>query len=132
MSLFTSNALVAADAVLIPLQCEYFAMEGLAQIMSVIRGMRKGPNPTLDIYGILLTMFDPSVALYRDVRDEVRKHFADLVFDSAVPRDETLVEASSHARTIFEYAPRSRAAFAYASLAREVASGARKETWSRV
>jgi chromosome partitioning protein len=132
MSLFTSNALVAADAVLIPLQCEYFAMEGLAQIMAAIRGMRKGLNPTLDVYGILLTMFNPEVDLCRDVREEVRKHFPDLVFDAAIQRDEALVEASSHAKTIFEYAPRSRAAFAYASLAREVASGARKEAWSRV
>ncbi len=132
MSLFTANALVAADRVLVPLQCEYFAMEGLAQMISVVRGVRKGPNPGLDVYGILLTMFDAEVELNREVRDEVARHFGDLVFESVVVRDEALVEASSHARTIFEYAPASRAAFAYASLAREVLSGNRKEAWSRI
>jgi len=132
MSLFTSNALVAADRVLVPLQCEYFAMEGLAQMVNVIRSIKRGPNPLLEIYGIVLTMFDSNVAINRDVRDEVGRHFEADVFDTIIVRDVALTEAASHARTIFEYAPRSRAAYAYASLTREVISDARKETGTRV
>jgi chromosome partitioning protein len=132
ISLFTSNALVAADAVLVPLQCEYFAMEGLAQMVAIIRSIRKGLNATLGIYGIVLTMFDPSVAINREVAAEVRSHFPSEVFDAPITRDMLLIEASSHARTIFEYAPRSRAAYDYACLAREVLSGPRKETGTRI
>jgi len=132
ISLFTSNSLVAADAVLVPLQCEYFAMEGLAQMMGIIRSIRKGLNPSLSIYGILLTMFDPSVDINREVAAEVRGHFAGEVLNTIISRDSLLTESSSHAKTIFEYAPRSRAAFNYASLAREVLSGPRKEAGTRV
>jgi chromosome partitioning protein len=132
IGLFTSNALVAADQVLIPLQCEYFAMEGLAQMVSVIRSVRKGPNPLLEIYGILLTMFDGQLDINRDIEREVRNHFAKEVFETVIGRDVALTEASSFARTIFEYAPRSRAAFAYAKLTREVLSGPRKEAGTRI
>ena len=132
ISLFTSNALVAADVVLVPLQCEYFAMEGLAQMVAIIRSIRKGLNSALEIYGILLTMFDPSVDINREVAGEVRAHFPSGVFDTLIARDNLLTEAASHARTIFEYAPRSRAAFDYACLAREVLSGPRKETGTRI
>jgi chromosome partitioning protein len=132
ISLFTSNALVAADAVLIPLQCEYFAMEGLAQMLAVIRSIRKGANPDLEILGILLTMFDADVDINREVLEEIRSHFASEVFDTVITRDVTLTEASSHAKTIFEYAPCSRAAFAYASLTREVLRGPRKEVRTRI
>jgi len=132
MSVFTSNALVAADRVLVPLQCEYFAMEGLAQMISGIRAMRRGPNPSLDVCGIVLTMLDWEVDINREVRAEVRAHFNELVFDSEIVRDVALAEAASHAKTIFDYAARGRAAFGYAALTREVLSGSRKETWSRV
>jgi chromosome partitioning protein len=132
ISLFTSNALVAADSVLIPLQCEYFAMEGLAQMIGIIRSIRKGLNPSLDIYGILLTMFDPSIDINNDVAAEIRRHFPNEVFDTAISRDTALTEASSHARSIFEYASASRGAFNYASLAREVLRGPRKETGTRI
>jgi chromosome partitioning protein len=128
MSLFTSNALVAADKVLVPLQCEYFAMEGLAQMIAVIKAVKKGPNPLLDIYGIVLTMFEPSVDINREVADEVRRHFGAGVFEAVIVRDAALTEAASHAQTIFQYAPRSRAAFAYAQFAREVLSDRGKET----
>lgn len=131
-SIFTANAMVAADGVLVPLQCEYLAMEGLAQMLGVVKSVNRGPNPSLEIYGILLTMFDPSVQINRDVADEVSGHFGRQVFDAVVVRDETLSEASSHGLSIFEYAPRSRAAFSYAKLTREVLSGRRKKAGSRV
>lgn len=127
MSVFASNALVAADHILIPLQCEYFAMEGLAQMISVIRSVRRGPNPALGIYGIVLTMFDADEPVNREVADEVRRHFAGETFESVIVRDSALTEASSHAQSIFQYAPRSRAAFSYASLTREAIGGPRKE-----
>jgi len=132
IGLFTANALVAADQVLIPLQCEYFAMEGLAQMIGAARSIRKGPNPALEIYGILLTMFDPDVDINREVQREVRLHFKGEVFNSVIARDVALTEASSFAKTIFEYAPRSRGAFAYASLTREVLSGSREEVGTRI
>jgi len=125
MSLFTSNALVAADKVLVPLQCEYFAMEGLAQMVAVVKSVKKGPNAILEICGIVLTMFDAVIDVNRDVVDEVRRHFGAQVFDTVIVRDPALTEAASHAQTIFQYAPASRAAFAYATLTREVLSGTR-------
>lgn len=128
MSLFTSNALVAADKVLVPLQCEYFAMEGLAQMLAVIKSVKKGPNPLLDIYGIVLTMFEATTDINREVADEVRRHFGKGVFEAVIVRDAALTEAASHAQTIFQYAPTSRAAFAYAQFAREVLSDRGKET----
>ncbi len=131
-SVFTTNALVAADRVLVPLQCEYFAMEGLAQMLGVIRSVKRGSNPSIEMYGILLTMFDRRVAINREVAEEVRDHFPAGVFNTVIVRDEALTEAASYARTIFEYAPRSRAAFAYASLAREVLSDTRKEIGSGI
>lgn len=130
--LFASNALVAADRVLVPLQCEYFAMEGLAQMLGVLRSIQRGANPLLEMYGIVLTMFDGGVDINREVVEEVRGHFGRDVLASVIVRDAALTEASSHARTIFEYAPRSRAAFAYASLTREVLGGAREKAGTRV
>ncbi len=132
LGIFTSNALVAADRVLVPLQCEYFAMEGLAQMLAIIRSVRRGPNPPLEMYGILLTMFDARVDINRDVAEEVRGHFGRDVFETVIVRDEALCEASSHAKTIFEYAPRCRAAFAYARLTREIQSGTKKKTGARI
>ncbi len=132
LSIFTTNALAAADSVLVPLQCEYLAMEGLAQMVGVIRSVKRGLNPSLGIYGILLTMFDADVDLNREVAAEVRGHFEREVLDTVIPRDEALSEASSHAKTILEYAPRSRAAFAYAQLTLEVLSDRAEKTGSRV
>jgi len=125
--IFASNALSAADRVLVPLQCEYYAMEGLAQMLSIIRSVRRGPNSGLRIYGVVLTMFDHRVQINREVAAEVREHLPAALFESVIDRDELLTEAASHAQTIFEYAPRSRAAFAYASLTREVVSGRREK-----
>ena len=131
-SIFTANALVAADRVLVPLQCEYLAMEGLAQMIAVTRSVKRGLNPSLEMYGILLTMFDPGTDINRDVSQEVRAHFGRDVFDTVIRRDAAVSEASSHGKSVFEYAPRSRAAFAYAKATREVLSDRRKETGARI
>jgi chromosome partitioning protein len=107
-------------------------MEGLAQMIAVTRSVRRGLNPSLDMYGILLTMFDPATDINRDVAREVRGHFGRDVLTTVVGRDPSIAEASSHGKSIFEYAPRSRAAFAYAKLTREVLSDRRKEAGARI
>jgi len=116
---FPANALACAESVLIPIQCEYFAMEGLTQILSNISAMRNGSNPQLEVESILLTMYEPS-AFAREVVTEVRSHFSDLVCDTVIPRDITLAEAPSHGQSIIDYAPRSRGARAYLELAKEI------------
>jgi chromosome partitioning protein len=116
----TQTALSASTEVLIPIQCEYFAMEGLTQLIQTIKKMIQVTEGRLTFGGILLTMYDPYLELTREVDEEVRDFFGDIVFDSVVPRDVALCEAPSHGKTVFEYAPRSRGAYAYTQLCMEV------------
>ncbi len=116
----TQTALTASTEVLMPIQCEYFAMEGLTQLIQTIKKVIVATDGRLTFGGILLTMYDPHLELTREVDEEVRDFFGDIVFDSVVPRDVSLCEAPSHGQSIFQYAPRSRGAFAYTQLCMEV------------
>jgi chromosome partitioning protein len=115
----TVNALTAADGVIVPLQCEYFALEGISELMSTVQRIQGGLNRKLSIAGILLTMYDDRTNLSRDVADEARRHFGSKVFDTVVPRNIRLAEAPSHGLPIFQYDIKSRGADAYLALARE-------------
>lgn len=116
----TQTALTASTEVLMPIQCEYFAMEGLTQLIQTIKKVIIETDGRLSFGGILLTMYDPYLELTREVDEEVRDFFGDIVFASVVPRDVSLSEAPSHGQTVFQYAPRSRGAFAYTQLCMEV------------
>lgn len=116
----TRAALAAAHELYIPIQCEYFAMEGLSQIIDMAKQSKQRDNSNLEIGGIVLTMFDPSLELAREVASEVRSYFNDVVFDSLVPRDVAVSEAPSHGISVLDYAPRSRGAWAYSELVMEV------------
>ena len=120
LGLLTLNALVAADAVLIPLHCEYFALEGLADLVSTLRRVRAALNPELDIEGVLLTMFDERTNLGQQVATDVRQFFKDKVFRTVIPRNVRLGEAPSHGMPVILYDVKSRGAAAYLELAREV------------
>jgi chromosome partitioning protein len=122
LDLLTLNALTAADEVLIPVQCEYYALEGLTQLMQSIRMVREELNPRLRVGGVLLTMFDPRTNLAHQVADEVRSFFGERVFRTIVPRNVRLSEAPSFGMPIALYAPASSGAAAYASVADEVLS----------
>lgn len=115
----TVNALTAADGVLVPIQCEYFALEGVSELMATIRRVKAHLNPSLEIAGILLTMYDDRTNLSRDVAAEIRRHFAGQVYEAVVPRNVRLAEAPSHGVPIFEYDIKCRGAEAYLDLARE-------------
>ncbi|HKI86496.1 MAG TPA: ParA family protein [Thermoanaerobaculia bacterium] len=119
----TVAALVAADGVLVPLQCEYFALEGISELLATVRRIQGGANPRLDVRGILLTMFDDRTNLSKDVAAEVRAHFPNKVYETIVPRNIRLAEAPSHGLPILNYDIRSRGAEAYLSLARELVRG---------
>jgi chromosome partitioning protein len=119
LSHLTVNALTAADGVLVPLQCEYFALEGISELLATIRRVQGGLNPGLQIAGILLTMYDDRTNLSKDVAEEIRSHFADKVYETVVPRNIRLAEAPSHGLPIFQYDIKSRGAVAYLALARE-------------
>ena len=120
LSLLTINAMTAANVVLIPLQCEFYAMEGLSQILHTIRLMQKGLNPFLKIEGILLTMFDVRSNLGKEVADEINRSFPGQVCESVIPRNIRLAEAPSHGKPIIYYDINSRGAVAYMKLAREI------------
>lgn len=120
LGLLTINALTAADSVLIPLQCEYYAMEGLSQLINTIRLIQRELNQTLSIRGILLTMFDARNNLSHQVSDEIREHFATQVFETMIPRNVRLSEAPSHGLPALLYDISSRGATAYLDLAREI------------
>jgi chromosome partitioning protein len=120
LGLLTLNALVAADAVLIPLHCEYFALEGLADLVSTMRRVRAALNPGLDIEGVLLTMFDERTHLGQQVATDVREFFKEKVFRTVIPRNVRLGEAPSHGMPVILYDVKSRGAEAYLALAREV------------
>ena len=115
-----TNALTAADSVMIPVQCEYYALEGLTQLLSTIRMVQKLWNPSLSIEGVLLTMFDVRTKLSVEVQQEVRKYFKDKVYKCYIPRNVRLSEAPSRESSIFEYDTRSEGAKAYAELVKEV------------
>jgi chromosome partitioning protein len=120
LGLLTLNALVAADAVLIPLNCEYFALEGLADLVSTLRRVRASLNPSLDIAGVLMTMYDERTNLGQQVAREIRAFFEDRVYTTVIPRNIRLGEAPSHGVPAILYDPKSRGAEAYVRLAREV------------
>jgi chromosome partitioning protein len=120
LGLLTLNALVAADAVIIPLHCEYFALEGLAELVGTMRRVRASLNPSLDIEGVLLTMFDERTNLGQQVATDVRGFFKEKVFRTVIPRNVRLGEAPSHGMPAIMYDVKSRGAEAYLALAREV------------
>jgi len=120
LGLLTLNALVAADAVIIPVQCEYYALEGLGLLTRTLRRVRGSFNPNLEIEGVILTMFDPRNNLSQEVALEVRKHFGDKVYNTVIPRNVTLGEAPSYGKPAILYDVRSKGAQSYLSLAKEI------------
>ena len=120
LDLLTLNALVAADSVLIPIQCEYFALEGISALLDTIDRVKAGFNQDLQIEGVLLTMFDDRTSLTRQVAHDIRDFFQDDVFKTVIPRNVRLAEAPSHGKAILQYDLRSRGAESYLGLAREL------------
>jgi len=120
LGFLTLNGLVASDEVLVPLQCEYYALEGLSQLLTTIRAVRKSLNPTLTLGGILLTMFDVRNNLSQQVGQEVRRHFGAKVFKTVIPRNVRLSEAPSHGKPALLYDIRSKGAQSYLALAQEI------------
>lgn len=120
LGLITLNALTAADAVIIPIQCEYFALEGLGKLLNTIKSVQKIHNPSLDIEGLLLTMYDARLRLSNQVVEEVKKHFGKMVFKTIIQRNIRLSEAPSYGENIIEYDATSKGAQNYLSLAEEV------------
>jgi chromosome partitioning protein len=122
LGLLTVNALAAAHGIIIPVQCEYLALEGLTQLTTTIRLVRRSLNPTLQVRGLLMTMYDGRANIARQVREEVEKHFTGQVFSVVVPRSVRLSEAPSYGKPILAYAPSSPGAVAYQALAHQVLS----------
>lgn len=120
LGLLTLNALTAADSVIIPIQCEYFALEGLGKLLNTIKSVQKIHNEALDIEGLLLTMFDSRLRLSNQVVEEVQKHFTDMVFDTIIQRNVRLGEAPSYGESIINYDVSSKGAANYLSLAKEL------------
>jgi chromosome partitioning protein len=122
LGILTINSLTAADSVIIPIQCEYYALEGLSQLLNSVRLVQKHLNTTLQIEGVLLTMFDARTNLGIQVIEEVKKYFQDKVYKTVIPRNVRLSEAPSHGQSIITYDPRSKGAEVYLELAKEVIS----------
>lgn len=122
LGLLTINALCAADRVLIPVQTEYYALEGITQLLQIVQKIQKTANPKLSILGVLMTMFDQRTTLSKQVQDELSKHFGDLLFKTVIPRNIRLAEAPSHGVPISTYDKWSKGARAYKALAKEVAN----------
>ena len=122
LGFLTLNALTAADSILIPLQCEYYALEGLNQLLKTFKAVRTGLNPTLRLAGILLTMFDARNNLSNQVEVEIRTHFKETVFKTVIPRNVRLSEAPSHGKPVLLYDIRSKGAQSYLALAKELIS----------
>ncbi len=120
LGLITVNALTASDAVIIPVQCEFFALEGIAKLLSTIKIIKQNLNPALQIQGFLLTMYDARLRLSAQVFDEVKRHFGDLVFDTYIPRNVRLSEAPSHGLSVLDYDSSSKGAKCYINLAKEL------------
>jgi chromosome partitioning protein len=121
LGLLTLNALTAADSVLVPMQCEYFALEGISHLMATIERVKNGINPQLHVQGVLLTMFDPRSNLANQVASELREHFH--VYETVIPRNVRLAEAPSHGKPIVLYDAGSKGSQGYLSLAREILDG---------
>lgn len=119
LGLLTVNALAACDTVLVPMQCEYYALEGLSQLVSSIRAVKRGLNPRIDIEGIVLTMYDSRTNLTIQVAEEVKKYFGKKVYKTVIPRNVRLSEAPSHGKPVIAYDRLSRGAEAYSSVAEE-------------
>ncbi|MFW5995756.1 MAG: ParA family protein [Halanaerobiaceae bacterium] len=126
LGLLTLNALTASDSIIVPIQCEYYALEGLGQLMKTIKLVKKNLNPGLHISGVVLTMYDARTNLSRQVIEEVHSYFEDQVFETIIPRNVRLSEAPSFGQPINYYAPDSRGAEAYKKLAKEVSGNAGK------
>ena len=120
LGLLTINMLVAADAIIIPLQCEYFALEGLTQLLRTVDMVRDALNPRLSVGGVLLTMYDSRLNLSRQVAEDAREHFGDLVFKNVIPRNIRLAEAPSYGKPILLYDISSVGATSYMAVAKEV------------
>lgn len=119
LEMLTLGALCAADTILVPIQCEYFAMEGLSDLMTTLRMIKKGMNPNLEVEGVLLTMYDGRTNLSMQVASEVKRFFKDKVFKTAIPRNVRLSEAPSHGKPVIVYDPGSKGSKAYQELAEE-------------
>lgn len=131
LGLLTINALVASDFIMIPVQSEYFALEGLTDLLTTFRSIKQTLNPELEMLGIVLTMYDGRTNLSSQVEGEVREHFGNLVFEARIPRSVRLSEAPSFGKTIFQYDPRSTGATAYLQLAEEVKKRVQKSPGKR-
>jgi chromosome partitioning protein len=123
LGVLTINALIAADSVLVPIQCEYYALEGVAKLMETIRRIKTGPNPNLEVEGFLLTMFDARSNLNHQVAQSVRDRFGAKVYQTVIPRNVRLSEAPSHGKPIVLYDTTSRGALSYHALAKEILYG---------
>ncbi len=126
LNILTLNGLVAADSVLVPIQCEYFALEGLTDLFDTLARVRRALNPTLSVQGILLTMFDERTNLSMQVRDDLKQHFADQVLQTVIPRNVRLAEAPSFGKPALLYDIRSKGAESYIRLAKEILSYEKK------
>jgi len=122
LGLLTLNAMVAADSIMVPMQCEYYALEGLSALLGTITRVRKALNPSLEIEGLVLTMFDARNRLSHEIARDVNQHFPDKVFQSFIPRNVRLSESPSHGLSVLEYDPKSAGAEAYGQLAAEILS----------
>ena len=120
LNMLTLNAMVAADSVLVPMQCEYYALEGLSALMDTLRNIQETANPSLSLEGILRTMYDKRSRLTKDVSEQLLEYFADKVFRTCVPRNVRLAEAPSHGMPVLQYDKSSRGAIAYIALAGEL------------
>lgn len=120
LGLLTINALVAADKLLIPIQCEFYALEGVTKLLDSMKRVKNILNPSLDIEGVVLTMFDTRQLLARQVVEEVKNYFGKIMFNTIIPREVKIAEAPGYAQPITEYAPKSKGALAYRELAKEV------------
>lgn len=131
LDLLTLNALVAADSVIVPVQCEYFALEGVSELLDTLIRIRRTHNPRLAVEGILLTMYDERTNLSRQVRDDLRDFFGKQVFETVIPRNVRLAEAPSYGKPIFLYDPHCKGAESYLELAKEVISHDQESIGSR-
>jgi chromosome partitioning protein len=127
LNILTLNAFVAADGVIVPLQCEYYALEGLTSLMDTMDRVRETQNPALQLQGIVRTMYDSRNNLAVEVSEQLLSHFGERVYETVVPRNVKLAEAPSYGRPIIYYAPSSRGAYAYVDLAAEILERAEKE-----
>lgn len=122
LGLLTINALCAADTVLIPVQTEYYALEGISQLLQVVQKIQQAANPRLSILGVVMTMVDPRTSLSKQVQEELQKHFGDLLFNTSIPRNIRLAEAPSHGLPISDYDKWSKGARSYKALSKELIS----------